>query len=73
MEKLIEIMSAHPVLTLILGFALAVLAMILFRAEIAAIIKTKYNLYSETEIVEKLQDNYPHASIHYILKLLKKP
>lgn len=73
MEKLIEIMSAHPVLTLVLGFALAVIAMILFRAEIAAIIKTKYNLYSETEIVEKLQDNYPYASIHYILKLLKKP
>lgn len=50
METLIKILEYNPILTLIFGFILALVAMWLFRAEIKEYIRKKYNLYTEEEV-----------------------
>lgn len=50
METLTKILEFNPILTLILGFILAVIAMILFRKEIKAYIKKRYNLFEEEQV-----------------------
>ena len=49
-DKLFELLNTNPLLSIIFGFVLAGLAMILFRNEIKLLIKKKYNLYSEEEL-----------------------
>lgn len=43
-------MSAQPLVSIILGFALAGLLVVILKNEIRVWIKKKYNLYSEDEI-----------------------
>lgn len=55
METLTKILEFNPILTLILGFVLAVIAMILFRKEIKAYIKKRYNLFDEEQVVNLMK------------------
>ncbi|MGB3452970.1 MAG: hypothetical protein WBA59_03990 [Moheibacter sp.] len=57
METLTKILEFNPILTLILGFILAVIAMILFRKEIKAYIKKKYNLFDEEQVLNLIQQS----------------
>jgi len=50
METLTKILEYNPILTLIFGFVLALVAMWLFRAEIKEYIRLKYDLYTEEEV-----------------------
>ena len=72
METIINILESNPLLTLVLGFILAVLAMILFREEIKAYIKKKYNLMSEEEVISELQKYNSDAEVLKISKLIFK-
>lgn len=54
MERIWNILEVNPVLTLVLGFMLAVVAMILFKDEIKAYLKKKYNLKSQMEVEKEL-------------------
>ena len=49
-DKLFELLNTNPLISIILGFVLAGLAMIIFRNEIKKIIIKKYNLYTEDEV-----------------------
>lgn len=57
METLTKILEFNPVLTLIFGFVLALVAMWLFRAEIKAYIKKKYNLFDEEQVLNLIQQS----------------
>lgn len=57
METLIKILEYNPILTLIFGFILALVAMWLFRAEIKAYIKKKYNLFDEEQVLNLIQQS----------------
>ena len=72
METVYRILESNPLLTLLLGFILAVLAMILFREEIKAYIKKKYNLMSEEEVITELQKYNSDAEVLKISKLIFK-
>jgi len=72
MEAIYKILEANPILTLLFGFILAVLAMILFREEIKAYIKKKYNLLSEEEVIVELQRYQNDAEVLKISKLIFK-
>ena len=72
MEAIYKILEHNPILTLVLGFILAVLAMILFREEIKAYIKKKYNLMSEEEVISELQKYNSDAEVLKISKLIFK-
>ena len=72
METVYKILESNPLLTLVLGFILAVLAMILFREEIKAYIKKKYNLMSEEEAIEILKQQMTDAEVYKITKKLYK-
>ena len=72
METVYKILESNPLLTLVLGFILAVLAMILFREEIKAYIKKKYNLMSEEEVISELQKYNSDAEVLKISKLIFK-
>ena len=56
MEKIFNILEYNPILTLIFGFILAVLAMILFREEIKSYIKKKYDLYDEQQVLNLMRE-----------------
>lgn len=56
METLNNILNYNPVLTLCFGFVLALVAVWLFRAEIKAYIRKKYNLFSEEEVLQKMNE-----------------
>lgn len=70
MEKIWTILETNPVLTMVLGFALAVLAMILFRAEIAAWIKKKYNLIDRPAAESKLKLHFTSETVREITEKL---
>lgn len=72
MEAIYKILEANPLVTILLGFILAVLAMILFRNEIKAYIKKKYNLLSEEEVIVELQRYQNDAEVLKISKLIFK-
>jgi len=72
MEKVYKILESNPLLTLVLGFILAVLAMILFREEIKAYIKKKYHLMTEEEVISELQKYNSDAEVLKISKLIFK-
>ena len=72
METVYKILEANPILTLLFGFILAVLAMILFREEIKSYIKKKYNLMSEEEVITELQKYNSDAEVLKISKLIFK-
>lgn len=57
METLTKILEYNPILTLIFGFVLALVAMWLFRAEIKAYIKKKYNLFDEEQVLNLIQQS----------------
>lgn len=57
METLTNILEYNPILTLIFGFILALVAMWLFRAEIKAYIKKKYNLFDEEQVLNLIQQS----------------
>lgn len=61
METLTKILEYNPILTLIFGFVLSLVAIWLFRAEIKEYIRKKYNLYTEEEVnkfINKAVHNY---------------
>ncbi len=70
MDKLWTILEANPVLTMVLGFALAVLAMILFRTEIKAWIKRKYNLIDRPAAESKLKPHFTGETVREITEKL---
>ena len=72
METVYKILESNPILTLILGFALAVLFMVLFREEIKAYIKKKYHLMTEEEVISELQKYNSDAEVLKISKLIFK-
>lgn len=72
MEKIWTILEANPVLAMVLGFALAVLAMILFRAEIAAWFKKKYNLIDRPAAESKLKLHFTSETVREITERLFK-
>ena len=72
METVYKILESNPLLTLVLGFILAVLAMILFREEIKAYIKKKYHLMTEEEVISELQKYNSDAEVLKISKLIFK-
>lgn len=72
MDKLWTILEANPVLAMVLGFALAVLAMILFRAEIKAWIKKKYNLIDRPTAETKLDAHFTGETVREITERLFK-
>lgn len=72
METFYKILEANPLVTLLLGFILAVLAMILFREEIKAYIKKKYGLMSEEEVITELQKYHNDAEVLKLTKLIFK-
>ncbi len=72
METVYKILESNPLLTLVLGFILAVLAMILFREEIKAYIKKKYHLMTEEEVIAELQKYNSDAEVLKISKLIFK-
>lgn len=72
MEAIINILESNPLLTLVLGFILAVLAMILFREEIKDYIKKKYGLMTEEEVISELQKYQNDAEVLKISKLIFK-
>lgn len=57
MEAIINILEYNPILTLIFGFVLAFVAMWLFRSEIKAYIKKKYNLFDEEQVLNLIQQS----------------
>jgi hypothetical protein len=57
METLTKILEYNPILTLIFGFILALVAMWLFREEIKAYIKKKYNLFDEEQVLNLIQQS----------------
>ena len=72
METVNNILQANPMLTLIFGFILAILAMILFRNEIKSYIKNKYALMSEEEVIAELKKHHSDAEVLKISKLIFK-
>ena len=72
METVNNILQANPMLTLIFGFILAILAMILFRNEIKSYIKNKYGLMSEEEVIAALKKHHSDAEVLKISKLIFK-
>lgn len=68
MDKIWTILESNPVLTMVLGFALAVLAMILFRSEIKAYIKKKYGLIEKKDIRNRLVNYYSEADSEIITR-----
>ena len=72
METIYKILEHNPILTLLFGFILAVLFMILFREEIKAYIKKKYNLMTEEEAIEILKQQMTDAEVYKITKKLYK-
>lgn len=51
METIYKILEFNPVLTLCIGAVLAVIAMFLFKNEIKAYLKKKFDLYEEREVI----------------------
>lgn len=49
-DQIFSLLQAQPILSISLGFVLAVLIMILFKDLIKSYIKKKYQLYDETEV-----------------------
>lgn len=47
-----------PVLSIVLGFVLAIFTMVFFRNLIIAYIKKKFNLYSEEEVRKAFKEYY---------------
>lgn len=72
METVYKILEANPILTLLFGFIIAVLAMILFREEIKAYIKKKYHLMTEEEVISELQKHHSDAEVLKLTKLIFK-
>lgn len=62
MEYLFDLLKMKPVLSIILGFVLAIFILIFFKDLIISYIKKKYNLYSEQEVV-RLFNNYYNRNI----------
>lgn len=54
-EQIFALLSAQPLVSIVLGFALAGLLAVILKDEIRAWVKKKYNLYSEEEIQVALE------------------
>lgn len=49
-DKIFELLNQQPILSISLGFVLAIVLAIVFRSVIADYIRKKYDLYTETDI-----------------------
>lgn len=49
-DKIFELLNQQPILSISLGFVLAIVLAIIFRKLIIDYVRKKYNLYSETDI-----------------------
>ena len=58
MEHLFDLLKMKPVLSIVLGFVLAIFTMIFFKDLIIAYIKKKFNLYSEEEVRKAFREYY---------------
>lgn len=58
MEYLFDLLKMKPVLSIILGFVLAIFILIFFKDLIISYIKKKYDLYSESEIRSAFREYY---------------
>lgn len=55
MTEVLNLLSQEPILSISLGFALAVLLIVLFKKVIEDYLRKKYDLYSKKEIEEGLK------------------
>ena len=71
METIFEILKSQPVLSICLGFVLAVIAMFLFKNEIKEYIKKKYNLLELQEVESLLTEKIGGKRTYFFMKELK--
>lgn len=71
MDRIFDLLEKQPVLSISLGFVLAIVLAWIFKDTIVSIIKKKFNLYDENEIWEASHSVYGGILTNNIIEELK--